>query len=104
MERTNKPLRTAFADALAPFSLTGIDRKRDAARCIRRFSRELLASAATQTAGQCPLAAPSEMLQQGCPIRGPLARRILDNGTDGGIQRDTAATFAFAGHDTTANM
>ena len=33
-----------------------------------------------------------------------LARQLVDNGEDEDVMRDTTTTFAFAGHDTTANL
>ena len=108
MNRTNKPLREAFAAANAQSVdlVTMMARRRKAQKFIRAYASELVArGGGGRHAGACPAGG----------VRGPVTARLADLDASVAhvegdarrmehVARDTAATFLFAGHDTTANL
>ena len=116
MDRTNIPLRRAFAAANAQSVdlATMVARRRKAQKFIRGYASELVERAT----GPAPARAPRHA--GACPaggVRGPVTARLADldahmaglnvdadQARKKNMARDTAATFLFAGHDTTANL
>ena len=101
MERTNRPLRHHFKTSLLFGAGKNPMLMKSTADAIKRVNQSMLDA---MQARKDATAAPSEAKASGCPIHAPLARRLVDNGEDEDVMRDTTTTFAFAGHDTTANL
>lgn len=106
-EESNKKLRTAFSTLLDATGGSGggfrpIEDKAERAKITQS------ASYLFQFIGKFMELVPdlkgtAEHLHSGCPIRGPLGARIHDVSEDTAERVFNAATFIFAGHDTTAN-
>jgi len=109
---TNKILRNAFNDALFGNPDQSIeDRLRqqgEANEFILDYSAKLVERSIDPVTGKSRVAGPS--LDEADPVHGPLTAQIATmrqeiTGTGAhAVDRDTAATFLFAGHDTTANL
>lgn len=108
MEKTNKDLRKAFFTALKP--TTSVEqtvlKNRRTRQHIQHYATALLERAVDKE-GKAVHRPPADCAQGELP-RGPLTALLADSGADGmeeaKIRRDTAVTFLFAGHDTTANL
>eukprot|EP00035_Acanthoeca_spectabilis_P022487 m.444035 g.444035 ORF g.444035 m.444035 type:complete len:577 (+) comp19038_c0_seq1:148-1878(+) len=109
--KTNKMLRNAFGEALfGGGSETDVaarlQSQAKATEFILDYSANLVKRSIDPATGQSRVVGPS--FDEGSEVRGPLTAQIAtlkeSMTTDAQVDRDTAATFLFAGHDTTANL